>query len=521
MALVVQKKSTQSNSNEKKKELGKAPDDIYDLEREIESITLHDSNSQTKDENTANHDEYKLFTTSNVSEAKQCLGNGAKIKINLPNNISPHALIGKCAYLGFDTAKMTKLFQSSSVVVKNILDEYVSDLQSKYSSLSNISHPYQASAYGYLYHCKQIDALQCAPDLSAKTRITMNCDYQQTVVNDDLFETKFKYELANKVFKCPIQNIQIQDVRAGSVIVVITGITLITLAAVGLVTFTVKLHQKKQQQRLRERQKSLLPAPAPASIVSVAEYHDANQTHEKQKQMNVKKLDARKYTEVKRIPSKPSIAPQTSFMSSIFNRIKSGISSFNEQYAENTKPTPGGAQQQDTQDMKAKLVAMGFKQHLCDKAVVAHPNDMNNAINWIIEHENDADNANDDDVVYNHSKSSIVDSASSKGVIEESKEMERENLLLNINDLVWVNKKNQLWSATVIALTRDKVTIEYDNGGPYLWQKTETFALNDPCLSTKEPGMPPDIEGCITVSKSNGGYIKAWKTGLSRPMADI
>jgi len=97
----------------------------------------------------------------------------------------------------------------------------------------------------------------------------------------------------------------------------------------------------------------------------------------------------------------------------------------------------------------------------------------------------------------------------------------KENLVLNINDLLWVNKKNQLWSATVIALSRDHVTVEYDNGGPYLWRKKEEFALNDPCLVQREPGMSSEIEGCVHISKANGGYIKAWKTGLQRPMADL
>ena len=38
-----------------------------------------------------------------------------------------------------------------------------------------------------------------------------------------------------------------------------------------------------------------------------------------------------------------------------------------------------------------------------------------------------------------------------------------------------MDKKKIGYSATVITLTRDKVTVEYDNSGPYLWKKTETL----------------------------------------------
>ena len=121
---------------------------------------------------------------------------------------------------------------------------------------------------------------------------------------------------------------------------------------------------------------------------------------------------------------------------------------------------------------------------------------------------------------------SLKRSVSKNSISEEKKnfilsENKNENLILNINDPLWIDKKNQFWSATVIALTRDKVTVEYDNPGPYLWRKTETLSLNDACLKQRQPGMNPEFEGYVRISKTNGGYIKAWKSGLERPMADI
>ncbi len=105
-------------------------------------------------------------------------------------------------------------------MVKNILDEYITTLKQKYSKI-NHNHPYQSSAFGYLYHCKHVNALQCEADLSAKIRINMDLNYNNIVLNDDLFKTKFIYELSHKVFKCPSNTICIVNVRAGSVIVVI------------------------------------------------------------------------------------------------------------------------------------------------------------------------------------------------------------------------------------------------------------------------------------------------------------
>ena len=84
--------------------------------------------------------------------------------------------------------------------------------------------------------------------------------YTQTVINDDLFRTKFIYELSNKVFKCPSNNVRIQEVRAGSVIAIISGITLITLATVGLITLSVKMHKRRklEQQQLKQKQMQML-----------------------------------------------------------------------------------------------------------------------------------------------------------------------------------------------------------------------------------------------------------------------
>lgn len=430
----------------------------------------------------------------------------------------------------------------------------------------------------------------------------MDLDYTQTVINDELFRTKFKYELSNKVFKCPSNNIRIQDVRAGSVIAIIAGITLITLATVGLLTLSVKMHNRNKikQQQLQQKQ-SQIQAPSEQEALkkksSPGCINDGNgpsttSSVSVQQQPPKKQLQANKYEEIKRVkpkPVQPVQAQQETFVSSIFNKIKTGINNFNEQYADPqrakmsnifgaNKVTPNGSgsnvkvSQVQIDEMTAKLIAMGFNDKLCGKAAKQHPNNINEAINWIMEHENDtttddqdvaADNndnhpdiANDEFVLVDDNDNndtsntfkspqsqsvsmsisptsprssvfaSLKASMSKKSISEEKENFipstnDNENLILSINDPLWINKKGQFWPATVIALTRDKVTVEYEKSGPYLWRKTETFPLNDSCLNQRQPGMKPEFEGYVTISKTNGGYIKAWKTGLARPMADI
>eukprot|EP01083_Nonionella_stella_P227604 807404_1 len=212
MAQLTQKKSSNTTNkhqtHKQNNKLGKAPNDIYNLDNEIASI--HSEHSHTNvdqkqsDQQPTNakqndQQEYKSFSTSNVSEAKQSLQNGTKIKVKLPSNPSPHALIGIANSLGFDTQPLHKLFTNSSIMVKNILDEYITTLKQKYSKI-NQNHPYQSSAFGYLYHCKHVNALQCEADLSAKIRINMDLNYNNIVLNDELFKTKFIYELSHKVF---------------------------------------------------------------------------------------------------------------------------------------------------------------------------------------------------------------------------------------------------------------------------------------------------------------------------------
>ena len=622
MALLLEKKSSNKNKvkdtqENKRISLGKAPDDIYDLENEIasfqsqqqnENLSVNDLEQKQENENTETivdqqelvndeNYEYELFSSSNLLEAKQSLQNGSKIKVKLPENVSPHALIAMAHSLGFDTFELQKLFENSSVIVKNIMDEYVENLKSKYSSLAtkaNINQSHSSTAFGgYLFHCKQIDALQCDNDLSAKIRIKMDLDYTQTVIDDELFRTKFKYELSNKVFKCPSNNIRIQDVRAGSVIAVIAGITLITLATVGLLTLSVKMHNRKKlkEQQLKQNQvQSQMQAASPWEQSALKKQsgcmNDNNgpstSSVSVQQQPPKKQLQANKYKEIKRIkpkPVQPVQAQQETFVSSIFNKIKTGINSFNEQYSDPPKgksyvfggnrPTPNGSNvkvnQVQIDEMTARLIAMGFKDTLCAKAAKQHPTNINEAINWIMDHENDADiedkddnnkhpdiandefilvddNDNNDTFKSPQSQSvsvtesptsprssifaSLKASVSRKSISEEKENFipstnNNENLILSINDPLWINKKGQFWPATVIALTRDKVTVEYDKSGPYLWRKTETFALNDPCLNQRQPGMKPEFEGYVTISKTNGGFIKAWKSGLERPMADI
>jgi len=96
-----------------------------------------------------------------------------------------------------------------------------------------------------------------------------------------------------------------------------------------------------------------------------------------------------------------------------------------------------------------------------------------------------------------------------------------ENAVLHIHDPLWVKKENQLWSATVISLSSNTVTVEYESGGFFWWKKKETFSLGDPCLVLREPGLIPEFEGCVEISRANGGYIRAWKTGFNRPHFDM
>jgi len=167
--------------------------------------------------------------------------------------------------------------------------------------------------------------------------------------------------------------------------------------------------------------------------------------------------------------------------------------------------------------MYARLIDMGFDDILSRNAAKLHPSDINMAIKWIIEHETDKNVESKENKTMN-----VLENDEMVYNVTDLERKYQKKMILNINDSLWIQKQNRLWSGTVIVLTQNKVTIEYKKGErPSLWRKTETFELNDPCLIQKEVGMSPEIERCVEISKSNGGLIKAWKKGMERPMADI
>merc|ERR1719356_1268637 len=100
---------------------------------------------------------------------------------------------------------------------------------------------------------------------------------------------------------------------------------------------------------------------------------------------------------------------------------------------------------------------------------------------------------------------------------DDEEESVQEKAVMHIGDELWVRKKNKVSAAKVIAMTSTTVTVEYDNGGLLWWKKTEVFPSGDSSLMLRGAGMAPQFEGCVEISKSNGGYIKAWKTGFQRP----
>ncbi len=245
------------------------------------------------------------------------------------------------------------------------------------------------------------------------------------------------------------------------------------MASVGLFALSVKLHQRRQKQMLYKQclinnnnnnvKVNINNSPGCMSQSGSGVEH---------KQMDI--LNNKLPQPVVEVEN------DKTFVSSIFSKIKTGINNFNEQY--NTQ----NGYHKKIENMHNKLLDMGFKEGLVVIAVNKYPNNVNMAINWIMEHEND-DNTMDTmdkapDVMENNIvqpvKLSLFDSFKKSiigNVTDDVVENNKENLMLNVNDPLWVNKKGYFWAATVIALSRDKVTIEYDNNGPYLWRKTETY----------------------------------------------
>ena len=503
-------------SSDKPFSLGPAPQDIYQLDQEIRHITQANVPSR--------------FTQFQVTQATHAIQDGKSVEIQLSPDITPKQLLKLIKALGFENYKLIKLFRDSSIVVKNLIDSYVKSLHKKYQTVLNLSQEYEnendylshSNALGYLFHTKQVTPLQCnESDLTAKVRISMNLNFENTVENDAKFIGQFRNELAQNVFKCDARNINVLNVREGSVVVVIGGISLIALAFVGIITLAVAL---RYNSNLQENRKSKVSAYkdmndnivnmrhqqqndskneqlASGNSSSVNEKDELckdekNSKQEKQKEKVQEKrlsLFGRKKSETQA----QSAVTGNNFVSSLFSKIKGGIDQMAPPLTKKDKERDDGDKGKEIAVNDASIGVQEYSEEA--KAAVT----MNET--------KQSDEASDISIDYN-SIGSVNSIYSSSSYVDDSREL----LRLNIDDCIWVRGKNnnKLYAATVIGLTRNTCTIEYDNK-PFTFINTETFQLDDARLSLREPGFNDDkfgnIEGRVEIDSKIGGFIRIFQ----------
>merc|ERR1719295_927758 len=281
----------------------------------------------------------------------------------------------------------------------------------------------------------------------------------------------------------------------------------------GVMALSCKLYRRRKRQQIHSQ--SLVSSPS------------------------VLRLDAKRYKEVNGLRSSKTSVPMKVKGNGNDNQVISSLIPTTE------GAVTGGV---DAEESHSKLVEMGFESTLCRLAVRQYPLNIDQAISWMLlnpdaaktddgNHGNDG-NAKDiidasdgfvpvdlgnpslDDVVSRElvgDESSYVSLSMSAQYSQDEERNMRGKLEMHIGDEVWIKKQDKISAAKVIAMSSTTMTVQYDNGGLFWWKKTEVFSLGDSRVMLRGSEMAPQFEGCVEISKSNGGYIKAWKSGLQRP----
>lgn len=464
----------------------------------------------------SNSSKFESFSFRNITQAKQALANGKCIQLNLDRNTKPLQLLAMVHSLGFNQEpELRKIFTNSSLMVKKVLDEYISLLRKN----KKIDPTFE-----YLYHCKRVSALKCdTNDLSAKCRLNLNLNFDQMVENDPLFQTRFSNELATKVFHCNPEQIRLHDVRHGSIILIIAGITAITLAIAGLVCFSVKLGQKRIQYEIENE----------GTSASMSE----NELHHQSiiKEHNIQPLSKWKCMQCGFANNKMSYV----FCGNCACDFKPALNNINnDSVMEDTKDdtcidvyrsessdpnfVPVQPRPPPTIWDRFKLGIAGFQKQIVHELDL-NPNHNRFQANPLMNNNEPGSvsmiNPAEDELlpkIESKSKDACSDIDCESHFMYDC----NESLLLNINDIVWVKKKDHIYMACVICLSQKKVTVEYNEQQANEMKKTETFLLNDSCLYQSDPSSEQEIEGCVQFNQQSGGMIQVWKRGC-QPYADV
>jgi len=231
------RKGRQTN---KKKEvhLGPAPDDIYDLEKEIQIIRQEDKINELRQQFASLQEDEKSqpVLCRNINDAKRALQRGKTIKYMFSEHVTASDIVEVAQALGIKTHKIKHVLGSSKVA-KKLIESYV-------QNVATADEDYT----GYLRYCTEVTPLRCEEnEITPQFRIRMDLDYNTYVNGDDEFAFKFGQELAQQVFKN--DKVEIVAVREGSVIAVVT-ICVVALALAGIINISIDLFSGNKEDVL-------------------------------------------------------------------------------------------------------------------------------------------------------------------------------------------------------------------------------------------------------------------------------